>query len=292
MIDQDIGTGLRWNYQDLPYDAVDCSAMASSRLLLYIVATASFVEIMSDVYARNLVEYFKGEDEVCRWLDGVWVPEETQHGAALRRYAAAAWPAFDWDGTFERYRDEYATYCKTERLGPTRALEMARRCIVETGTFSYYTMIQRMAPCPVLAQLAGEIRADEAGHYKQFLRFFRHYQGLEQPARSATAKAMVQRALEINEEDGLIAFKHVWQAMNPSREFRTSYYSEFTHALGANALEHYPVRTAVHMATRLLGLPRKPGRSVDAAIASVFRVGLHMTVPAYLRRGRGAAIHL
>jgi hypothetical protein len=209
MANVDVCTRLRWSYRDLPYDAVDRTAMAGQRLMFYAVATASFVEIASDLYAQNLIECFDGDDAVCRWLAGEWEPEEIQHGVALRRYVAAAWPDFDWDGTFERYREAYASYCRTERLGPTRALEMARRCIVEIGTFSYYSMLQSMAPCPVLAQLAGNIRADEAAHYRQFHRFFLRYCNPERPRRSATAKALILRALEINGEDGLIAYKHM-----------------------------------------------------------------------------------
>jgi len=276
MTEADACARLRWNCQDLPYAKVDRAAMAEQQLSFYAVATASFVEIASDLYAQNLIEFFDGDDAVCRWLAAVWEPEEIQHGIALRQYTAAAWPDFNWHRSFERYRKEYATYCNAQRLGPTRALEMARRCVVETGTFSYYTMLQRMAPCPVLAQLAGRIRADEAGHYRQFRHLFLRYSGRELPSRSATAKALILRAWEINGEDGLIAFKHVWQEMNPAREFRTNDYTNFTRALGVSALQHYPLRTAVHMVTGLLGLPCKPRQGVDTAIASLFRALLHV----------------
>ena len=49
-------------------------------LLLYIVATAAFVEITSDVYTRNLADFFRGDADVVDWLEHAWESEELQHG--------------------------------------------------------------------------------------------------------------------------------------------------------------------------------------------------------------------
>ena len=57
--------------------------------------TASLMESATDLYTENLVDYFAGDEEVTLWLEQYWLPEELQHGRALRRYVEAAWPQFD-----------------------------------------------------------------------------------------------------------------------------------------------------------------------------------------------------
>src|SRR5260370_33747180 len=95
-----------------------------------------------------------------------WEPEELQHGAALKRYVDAAWPNVDWDGAYQSVFLEYAQTCSMDALEPNRALELAARCVVETGTSSFYTMLAEIDREPVLTQLAARIRADEVRHYK------------------------------------------------------------------------------------------------------------------------------
>jgi hypothetical protein len=47
---------------------------------------------------------------------------------------------------------------------------MIARCIVETGTSSYYTALREAAREPVLKEICRHIAADEARHYKLFYR--------------------------------------------------------------------------------------------------------------------------
>src|ERR1700732_4194813 len=80
-------------------------------LLFYILASASFLEITSDLYTRNLVEFFRRDSEVIEWLENGWESEELQHGAALKRYVETAWPEFDWDATYRTFLDEFGWLC-------------------------------------------------------------------------------------------------------------------------------------------------------------------------------------
>ncbi len=262
---------LRWNYEELPYDRVDRAAIADNRTLFYILATASFIEIMSDLYTVNLAEYYADDEEVCNWLKSGWEPEELQHGKALRRYVNTVWPDFDWDATFEKFSADYANYCNVESLGPTRALELARRCIVETGTCSYYSMVRNVSPCPVLTELATNIRTDEAGHYRHFYDYFKRYRDEEKPSRPALLKTLIARVREIDGEDGFIAYKHAWMAMNPGRTFHNRYYREFSRAIRTMAADHYPFRMAVHMATQPLGMSFNAQRRTDRVLATTGR---------------------
>lgn len=267
----------RWRCEDLPWDAIDRDAVVDQRLLFYLLAVASVIEITSDVYTANLVSYFHDDAEVCGWLAQGWEPEELQHGVALRQYVQHVWPDFDWDDTYRRFHDDYVTYCQVEHLGPTRALEMARRCVVETGTCSYYTMLSRVAPCPVLATLARNIRNDEAGHYRYFYQYFRRYREIERPPRRSVLRALVGRAVEINGEDGYIAFKHIWQQTNPGRTFHPRVYRRFERAVFGLARREYPFRLAVNMGTRPLGLPLFAQQCTDATLAGAARLVSRMT---------------
>ena len=67
------------------------------------------------------------------WLSGQWEPEELRHGAALKRYVQTAWPEFDWNAAYRGFFEEYSRCCGIEAFAGTRALELAARCVVETG---------------------------------------------------------------------------------------------------------------------------------------------------------------
>lgn len=268
---------LRWRLEALPFESVERDALVDNRIVFYLLATASFVEITTDLYTRNLIDYFAGDREIQGWLAGGWEPEELQHGRALRRYVETVWPDFEWEISYRKFLAEYRECCKVELLGPTRALEMARRCIVETGTCSYYTMIQRLAPCPVLAELAGNIRTDEASHYRHFYDYFRRYSKEEGPSRRQVLRALIGRIREIEGEDGYIAFKHVWLAVNPGARFEKRYYRRFTRAVRKVAVEHYPFRMAATMATKPLGLMEKSQRRTVATLAGSARFAARLT---------------
>lgn len=263
---------MRWHYQDLPYAQVKPNRMAAESMLFYLVATASFIEITTELYTCNLREYFSGDGEVCDWLKQGWEPEEMQHGRALKRYIEVAWPDFDWDAAYRDFLAEFRECCQTEFLGPTRALEMARRCVVETGTCSYYTMMRNLSPCPVLEEIANNIRTDEAGHYRHFHDYFKRYRTAERPSRAAITGVLWGRIREIDGEDALIAYKHAWLARHPGETFKHESYRRFSRTTRALAVDHYPFRMAAHMMTQPLGYGYKSQRRITAALAAGARL--------------------
>jgi hypothetical protein len=64
----DLAPSTPWTIDDIPYHRTARERVRENRLLFYTVASAAFVEITSDVYTRNLVEYFRGDDESVGWL--------------------------------------------------------------------------------------------------------------------------------------------------------------------------------------------------------------------------------
>jgi hypothetical protein len=86
-----------WSLEDIPYASVRADRVRPDRNLFYLLASASFVEITSDLSTRNLIDYFQGDTEVEEWLKAVWQPQELRHGVALKRYVQEVWPEFDWE---------------------------------------------------------------------------------------------------------------------------------------------------------------------------------------------------
>jgi hypothetical protein len=255
----------------MPYNALAHDRVRGDTQLFYTVATSSFIEITSDLYTRNLVEFFRGDDEIVEWLQRGWEREELQHGAALRRYVETAWPEFDWPAAYARFMDEFSQFCSVDQLAPTRALEMAARCVVETGTAAFYRMLSEMSPEPVLQRVAANIRADEVRHYKYFYRHFLRYQALERPGRIAVMRTLWNRVGEVDAEDAFYAFKHVYLAHNPAAVFQRRDYEAFRDGFRRLATRHFPYGMAVKMLLKPLGLSGPVGRVVLPAATAATR---------------------
>lgn len=244
-----------WSLADIPYDRIERSAIVDQGDWFTLVTASSFVEILSDLYASNLADYYDGDEEVCAWLTGKWEPEEMQHGGALRQYVLSVWPDFDWQRAFEGFRTDYAPYCQTSLLGPSRTLEMAARCVVETGTSSFYAMLRDASPEPILARIAGHIRDDEIGHYKGFYHFYRDYQKREPHSRWRVGRELWRRVAEVDNEDAYLAVKNVWLVSRPGQSFGRKDFVAFRDRIRIWARVHYPVAPAVKMLVAPLRLP-------------------------------------
>ncbi|OBS10164.1 ferritin-like domain-containing protein [Acidihalobacter prosperus] len=259
-----------WHLEDVPFHAIDGRRIASDTFYFDLLVSASFVEITTELYTHNLIEYFEGDDNLQNWLRTQWLPEEMQHGHALRRYVAAVWPAFDWEVAYRGFYADYARFCKTELLGPTRGLEMAARCIVETGTASLYTMLYRASPEPVLRELAKRIRTDETYHYQRFHEAFLRYREEEGLPRHAILRTVFGRIREIDSEDAYFAFKHAYRARCADGDFDAAY-RQFSRQARRLARVHYPYRMAVHMGLKPLALPDAVRRLTEPMVRAATR---------------------
>ena len=248
------GLSHHWTIQEIPYGSIDPQLARSDPYLLYVLAGASFVEITADLYAANLTQYFADDSGISRWLEERWAPEETQHGLALKRYVETVWPELDWEKAYQGFYAEYAPYCAVDKLGPTRALELAARCVVETGTATFYTTLAKASPEPVLAELATRIKDDESRHYNLFLYHFKRMETSEGVGRGAVLAALRARIGELDSEDLYYASKHVFQVLHPGHPFTRSDYQRIKHHLARIARHHYPYRTAARMLLRPLRL--------------------------------------
>jgi ferritin-like protein len=261
----------RWALDSLDWARVRRDDDEEGERLFYLVAAASFMEITTDRYTSNLIDKFSGDDEITGWLAAHWLPEELQHGEALRKYVETAWPEFDWDGAYASFIDEFAAYCAGERLEPSRTREMASRCVVEMGTASFYTTLSRIARDPVLARLAHLIAQDEIRHYKHFYRYFRRYQAAERTGRGPIAAALWHRLSMIAGEDNEIAVKHVFAKRQPGRVFDRRAYRNIRRGSSALIRRHFPHRMCVQMLLRPLRLGRRVSHVATPVVEAMAR---------------------
>jgi hypothetical protein len=246
--------------------------VAENEALFYLVASASLMESATDLYTDNLIAFFTGDEEVTSWLEYCWLPEELQHGRALRRYVEVAWPDFDWEPTYRRFIDEFRPSCDTA-LEAARSLEMASRCVVETGTASYYTTLSRASPEPVLASLTRRIVEDEIRHYKYFYRFFRKYRAAENPGRAAVAPALWRRLQMTGGDDSYVVLKHVHGARHPAARFDMQVYRDLRRRSRDLVRDHFPHEMSIRMLLKPLALgPRTQRVALPVAVALARRL--------------------
>ncbi|MGH7029358.1 MAG: acyl-ACP desaturase [Stellaceae bacterium] len=157
-----------WTLDDIPWDRFDRGKL--DHQIVAIVKAASLVELNGSTYAHHLCRIFADDPEF-QASARRWGEEEIQHGRALGRWAALADPAFDFAAAFARFQAGYQIDFDRDisRRG-SRSGEMIARCMVETGTSSYYTALREAAEEPVLKEICRNIAADEIRHYKFFYR--------------------------------------------------------------------------------------------------------------------------
>jgi len=266
--------GTNWSIDDIPYDDIAHDRVRDERRLFDIVASASFIEITSDLYTQNLVEFFQDDAEIADWLAHHWEKEELQHGAALKKYVQTAWPAFDWEAAYAQFRVDYGAICTVEAMADTKALAMAALCVVETGTASFYRMLSDLSPDPVLARLAAEISADEVRHYKHFHRYFQRYREIERPSRFAVFRTLLGRAAAVEAEDTFYAFRAVFRGSHPGVEFERADFDAYRDDVLDLVRQHFPHGMAVKMLLKPLGMGPLVGRAMLPAVTQATRLFL------------------
>ena len=162
-----------WTLADIPWQEFDSTKVDAE--ILKVVKAAAMVEHNGGDYGTYLCNVFHDDPEF-QAVARNWAAEEVQHGQALAEWAKLADPNFDFDACFKRFAEGYkiATHAKTSIRG-SRSGELVARCIVETGTSSYYTALMEAVEEPVLKQICRNVAADEHRHYKLFYDYLRRY---------------------------------------------------------------------------------------------------------------------
>ncbi len=162
-----------WTLDDIDWSRFDAAKVSPDALA--VVKTAAMVERNGADYARYLCGVFHDDPEFCAAVKR-WAVEEEQHGLALGRWAAMADAEFDLAASFARFTAMYRIPIHaTESVRGSRTGELCARCVVETGTSSFYSAIRDAVEEPVLKQICGKIAADEFRHYKLFYTHMERY---------------------------------------------------------------------------------------------------------------------
>jgi hypothetical protein len=248
---------LPWSLENIDLSAIQTDRIRDNDDLFLLLCGASFIESGSDLYTHNLVDHFAGDDALQGWLRDHWEHEEMQHGRALAAYVRHVWPEFDWESAFTGFFAAYGAVCTAEELEPSRGLELAARCVVETGTASLYRALNDVTDEPVLKQLTHFIKSDEVRHYKHFYQHFRLYREREKIGRYRIFRAVLKRVNEIKSEDSDIAMRHVFDMRYPELAGNEAEYRRITHRAQALLKRHLPAEMTVKMLLKPLDLPAR-----------------------------------
>ncbi|HZB93052.1 MAG TPA: ferritin-like domain-containing protein [Stellaceae bacterium] len=193
-----------WTLDDIPWEKFDRSKVEPD--ILRLVKAASLVEQNGGDYARYLCGVFH-DDPLFQKVARGWGEEEIQHGAALGRWAMLADPGFDHAAASERFSAGFRVNLDaTHSVRGSRSGELVARCIVETGTSSYYAALGEAAGEPVLKEICRRIAADELRHYKLFYSHLKRYLAAEGIGFWGRLKIAVDRVWETEDDELAYAY--------------------------------------------------------------------------------------
>ena len=194
----------RWTPDDIHWDRFNPSRLAPE--LLQLVKAAALTEANAARYTQYLNNVFHDDAELGASL-AEWRLEEEQHGHILGRYAELADPSYHFTSTFKTFSEGYVIPVDVDRsIRGSRVGELLARCIVETGTSSFYSALAEASEEPVLAQIARRIAADEFRHYRTFLDGIRKYQPVERVSLLGRIKVSIGRVRETDDDELAFAF--------------------------------------------------------------------------------------
>ena len=257
----------RWRLEDIPWDRFDSAKVDPE--LLRIVKAASLVERNGGDYARYLCNVF-ADDPAFQAVARGWGEEEIQHGVALGRWATLADPGFDHEAACARFTAgfrvplEAATSVRGSRAG-----ELVARCIVETGTSSYYTALAEATAEPVLQAICRKIAADEFRHYNLFYTHLKRYLARERLGFWGRLRVAAGRVAESEDDELAFAYHAANLAERPyDRGLAAREYGRRAYAL----VRPHHVERGIAMILKAVGLTPNGRLNLIAARIAWWRI--------------------
>lgn len=166
-----------WTPDDIPWADFDAGKLSDD--ILKVVKAAAMVERNAGDYTEYLGRVFAA-DPTFRQLAVQWRSEEVQHGDVLGRYAELADPTFNFQERFRRFTAGYKVPLDSDgSVRGSQTGELLARCIVETGTSSFYSALRDATDEPVLKAICHRVAGDEFRHYKWFYNYMKRYMDQE-----------------------------------------------------------------------------------------------------------------
>jgi len=239
-----------WTLDDIAWDRFEPNKVDDA--LLRIVKAASLVERNGADYAQYLCHVFH-DDPDFQAAARRWGDEEVQHGKALARWAALADPCYDFAAASGRFTAGFrvdlnaAASVRGSRVG-----EMIARCVVETGTSSYYTALAEASREPVLRQICQRIAADEFRHYKLFYGTLKRCLAAEKLGLWGRVRIAAGRVAETDDDE--LAYAYYAANENVAPYDRRRYSKAYARRAYAVYRPHH-VERGIGMVFKAVGLP-------------------------------------
>jgi rubrerythrin len=238
-----------WTLDSISWDRFDPAKVNPG--LLRAVKAAAMVEGNGGDYATYLCRVFN-DDPAFQQVARDWAVEEIQHGEALGRWAELADPTFRYRDSFKRFTEGYKIPLDVDRsVRGSRAGELVARCIVETGTSTYYTALMDAAEEPVLREICRNIAADEFRHYKLFYTHMKRYLDRERLGLWGRLRVVLGRIGE--SEDDELAYAY-YAANHPGEVYERRRYTRAYARLAYPLYRKGHVERGIAMVLKAAGL--------------------------------------
>lgn len=261
-----------WRPDDIAWEKFDASK--AEPWMVEAIKSAALVEYNAPDYVSYLKRIFP--DPAFHPVIEQWGREETQHGVVLGRWAELADPSFKLDDAFVRFREGYrpAHFDSDDTISVrgSRRGEMIARCVVESGTSSYYSAIKEVTEEPVLKEIAGRIAADEYRHYKLF---FETLHNQHEPDLPFWKKLMIAAGRITEADDDEVSYSH-YCATVPAAEvaaqpYRRSVYSRKLLVITLRIYRRHHIQKLTQMIAKAVGADPQ-SRIVKVAGATAWRI--------------------
>ncbi len=249
-----------WTLDQVAWDRFDPSRIDPGQVPL--VKAAAMVEHNGNDYAAYLCNVFH-DDPDFKQAAMNWAVEEVQHGQALGKWAKLADPSFDFEESFARFREGYKLPLDASTsVRGTRTGELIARCMVETGTSSYYSALADATQEPVLEQVCRLIAADEYRHFKLFYDHMRRYLAREKLSVLGRVRIALGRITETEDDELAFAFHCANTGLGETYSHEASMAGYMARAIAYYQPHH--VQRGTGMILKAVGLPPR-GRFSDLA---------------------------
>jgi len=249
-----------WSLDDVAWDSFAASKVDPD--IVPLVKAAAMVERNGLDYAVYLGRVFLDDPDFRQAADH-WAVEEVQHGDALGKWSMIADPSWDFEAAFERYRNGYKLPLDAQAsIRGSRTGELIARCMVETGTSSYYTALADATEEPVLKQVCKLIAADEYRHFKLFYDHMKRYLEREKLGVVSRVRIALGRITESEDDELAYAFHCGNEPEGMDYDHKRCIAGYMSRAMGFYKWKH--VERSTGMVLKAVGLPPR-GRLSDGA---------------------------
>jgi rubrerythrin len=247
---QELARKGHWTLADIPWRQFDASKVDPE--ILKVVKAAAMVEHNGRDYSAYLCSVFRddpGFQDVAR----SWAEEEVQHGKALAAWVSLADPAFDFEASFKRFTDGYKIPIDSgSSVRGSCSGELVSRCIVETGTSSFYSALMDGSEEPVLKAICRNIAADEHRHYKLFYDNLRRYLEKDKIGRWKRLLVAIRRIRESDDDE--LPYAYFAANTGPEALYDRRRYAAAYSCRAFAAYKERHVQRGVAMALKAVGL--------------------------------------